>query len=88
VGAPAIGAVVTIKTSSGQTITAQVDGGSGHSGKNDFGLHFGLGQTAGPVTATVSWRGTDGHPHAETIKLAPGSHSLMLGSAINEVPTP
>ena len=88
VGTPAIGAMVTVRTSSGQTMIAQADGGSGHSGKNDFGLHFGLGHAAGPVTATVRWRGTDGHPHAATIKLAPGSHTLMLGSTIDEVPTP
>jgi enediyne biosynthesis protein E4 len=88
VGTPAIGAVVTVRTSSGQTMVAQVDGGSGHSGKNDFGLHFGLGQAAGPVTATVRWRGTDGYPHVATLKLAPGLHLLMLGSTIDEVPTP
>ena len=88
VGTPAIGAVAMVRTSSGQTMVAQVDGGSGHSGKNDFGLHFGLGQAAGPVIVTVRWRGTDGYPHVATIKLAPGSHQLMLGSTIDEVPTP
>ena len=85
VGTPAIGAVVTVATSSGQTMTAQVDGGSGGSGKNDFGLHFGLGNAAGPVTATVSWRGLDGRPHHAVIRLAPGFHPLMLGSTIDEV---
>jgi hypothetical protein len=86
-GTPAIGAVAMVRTGSGQTMVAQVDGGSGHSGKSDFGLHFGLGQAAGPVTVTVRWRGTDGYPHVATIKLAPGSHQLMLGSTIDEVPT-
>jgi enediyne biosynthesis protein E4 len=84
-GTPAIGAVVTVRTSSGQTMVAQVDGGSGGSGKNDFGLHFGLGTAAGPVTATVSWRGLDGRPHQAVIKLAPGFHQLMLDSTIREV---
>jgi hypothetical protein len=88
VGTPAIGAVAMVRTSNGQTMVAQVDGGSGHSGKNDFGLHFGLGQAAGSVIVTVRWRGTDGYPHVATIKLAPGSHQLMLGSTIDEVPTP
>jgi hypothetical protein len=86
VGTPAIGAEVTVRTSSGQSMVAQVDGGSGHSGKNDFGLHFGLGLAAGTVTATVRWRGTDGYPHVATINLAPGVHLLMLGSTIDEVP--
>jgi hypothetical protein len=85
VGTPAIGAVVTVRTSSGQTMTAQVDGGSGGSGKNDFGLHFGLGKAAGPVTATVAWRGRSGQPHHAVIRLAPGFHLLMLGSTIHEV---
>ncbi len=85
-GTPAIGAVVTVRTAAGQTMTAQVDGGSGHSGKNDFGLHFGLGKAAGPVTATVRWRGVDGHPHEAVIRLAPGFHMLLLGSTIHEVP--
>src|ERR1700760_1191700 len=86
-GTPAIGAVVTVRTASGRTMTAQVDGGSGHSGKNDFGLHFGLGRSDAPVTATVTWRGIGGGVHRTTTKLAPGQHSLLLGSTVHEVPT-
>jgi hypothetical protein len=86
VGTPAVNALVTIRTSSGRTMIAQVDDGSGHSGKNDFGLHFGLGKAAGPVSATVMWRDLNGHIHRETIKLAPGFHLLMLGSTLHEVP--
>jgi hypothetical protein len=86
VGTPAIGAVVTVRTASGTAMTAQVDGGSGHSGKNDFGLHFGLGRPAAAVTATVSWRDGTGRAHRETIRLAPGLHMLLLGSTIHEVP--
>jgi hypothetical protein len=86
VGTPAIGAVVTVRTASGAAMTAQVDGGSGHSGKNDFGLHFGLGRSGAAVTAAVSWRDRSGHAHRETIRLAPGLHMLLLGSTIHEVP--
>jgi hypothetical protein len=85
VGTPAIGATVTVRTSAGRTMIAQVDGGSGGSGKNDFGLHFGLGKASGPVTATVSWRDLGGHPHRTVLRLAPGFHVLMLGPTTYEV---
>ncbi|MCO5998078.1 CRTAC1 family protein [Actinoallomurus rhizosphaericola] len=85
-GTPAIGATVTVRTSSGKTMIAQVDGGSGHSGKNDFGLHFGLGESGAPVAATVTWRDTNGQVHRETTRFTPGSHTLLLDSTIHEVP--
>lgn len=85
-GTPAIGATVTVRTSSGKTMIAQVDGGSGHSGKNDFGLHFGLGDSGAPVAATVTWRDGNGQVHRETIRLASGSHMLVLDSTTHEVP--
>ncbi|MGH3241265.1 MAG: CRTAC1 family protein [Spirillospora sp.] len=85
-GTPAVGATVTVRTSTGKTMIDQVDGGGGHSGKNDFGLHYGLGESRAPVSATVAWRDGNGQAHRETVRLAPGSHTLLLGSTIQEVP--
>lgn len=62
----AIGATATIHLASGETLTAQVDGGNGHSGKNAPEIHFGLGKTdhsEDPVDVEISWRDPDGKPH-------------------------
>src|SRR5207248_910443 len=40
---PAIGATATVRLPNGKRLVAQVDGGSGHSGKRSPDLHFGLG---------------------------------------------
>ncbi len=40
---PAIGAAATVFLPDGRRMTAQVDGGNGHSGKRSQDLHFGLG---------------------------------------------
>jgi hypothetical protein len=60
---------------------AEVDGGSGHSGKRSPELHFGLGQIDEPVTVTLAWRDASGQPRRETVALAPGWHTLLLGSS-------
>ena len=41
---PAIGAVATVHLPDGRRLVAQVDGGTGHSGKRPPDLHFGLGR--------------------------------------------
>lgn len=87
VGAPAYGTTVRISTPSGQTRISQLDGGSGQGGKRSFGVHFGLGTYRGPVTVTLSWRDTAGQPHQQTTQLTPGSHTLMLTTTVQEVPT-
>lgn len=88
-GTPAIGATVVLTMADGTKQIGQVDGGSGHSGKDDFGLHFGLGAKAtGPVRAAVTWRDAAGAVHAQTLALTPGSHTLLLGEQAQEVHTP
>ena len=55
-GRPAIGAAVTVTASDGRTLTRQVDGGNGHTGKRSPDLHFGLGDQTRPVRVDIRWR--------------------------------
>ncbi len=50
----AIGAQVRINVS-GQTITRQVEGGTGEGNQNDLTLLFGLGSYSGPVSGDILW---------------------------------
>jgi len=85
-GAPAYGATVKITTPSGSQIS-ELDGGGGHGGYRSFDVHFGLGAYSGPVTAQVEWRDAHGGPHTQALRLAPGTHTLVLSSDIQEVPS-
>jgi len=61
---------------------AQVDGGSGHSGKRAPEVHFGLGRMspATPLRVDVRWRDGQGRPRATTLRLTPGRHTFVLGA--------
>ena len=78
-GRAAVGASVTVALPDGRALTRQVDGGNGHSGKRGPDLHFGLGETRGPVDVRVDWRDSDGHVRRQHFKLKPGWHALLLG---------
>lgn len=80
-GAPAIGATATVYLPDGERLIAQVDGGNGHSGVRSPDLHFGLGDLPPDSTLTVAlhWRDGAGHVHEETISIAPGWHTILLG---------
>jgi hypothetical protein len=56
-GRPAVGAQATVSLPD-RRLVAQVDGGSGHSGKRSPDLHFGLGSTAErtPIKVVTLWR--------------------------------
>ncbi|MGW1080832.1 CRTAC1 family protein [Kitasatospora sp. NPDC002522] len=85
-GIPAYGATVKVTTPNG-TQVSQLDGGGGHGGFRSFDVHFGLGSYMGPVDAMVCWRDASGM-HEKTLKLDPGTHTLMLnGDAAQEVTT-
>jgi hypothetical protein len=84
-GSPAYGATVTVTTADGHTQVSRMDGGSGHSGKRSFDVHFGLGAAAGPVTVHLEWRDIDGKEHQQTQQLTPGTHTLLLAGAVQEV---
>jgi hypothetical protein len=76
---PAINASVEVTTQSGKHLVAQVDGGSGHSGKRSPDLHFGLGSETGPVKVDIKWL-AGGQARHETLQLQPGWHTVILGS--------
>lgn len=79
---PAVGAQATVWLPDGHRMVAQVDGGSGHSGKRAPELHFGLGRLAPgtPLRVDLRWRDGEGRVQSQTLRLTPGRHTLLLGS--------
>ena len=81
-GRPAIGAAVTVRLPGGRRLVAQVDGGSGHSGRRSPDIHLGLGdldkKTKVPVE--LKWRNTHGRIQQTTLHLEPGWHTVQLGN--------
>lgn len=82
-GRPAIGAFATVHRPDGRRLVAQVDGGSGHSGKRAPGLHFGLGKVPAGTSLKVDVRYRDGQGRVrqQTLSLTPGRHRVVLGTA-------
>jgi hypothetical protein len=78
---PAVGAAATVRLADGARQTAQVDGGSGHSGKRAPLLHFGLGAAdpRQPVQVDLRWRDERGRERSATYRLTPGRHTVRLG---------
>jgi hypothetical protein len=87
---PAVGAQATVWLPGGRRLVGQVDGGSGHSGKRAPELHFGLGRTGAgtPLRVDFRWRDGAGRVRAETIRLAPGRHTILLGGPTAAAPPP
>jgi hypothetical protein len=87
---PAVGAQATVWLPGGRRLTGQVDGGSGHSGKRAPELHFGLGRIGAgtPLRVDFRWRDSAGRVRAETIRLAPGRHTILLGGPTAAAPPP
>jgi enediyne biosynthesis protein E4 len=84
-GSPVVGAQVTVRTSDGRILRGHVDGGSGHGGKRSHEVHIGLGPgSSGPVQVHLRWRDRSGQVHDQDLRLAPGWHSLQLGSQATE----
>ncbi|TML21730.1 MAG: RNA-binding protein, partial [Actinobacteria bacterium] len=83
------GAVVKVTTADGRTRVAQLDGGSGHSGKRSFDVFFGLGPAGEkPITAQLSWRDLHGAVHTQQLDLSHGWHNFMLDTTAQEVTAP
>jgi hypothetical protein len=80
-GRPAIGAAAAVHLPQARVLVAQVDGGSGHSGKRSPDLHFGLGQVPAnqKLTVDLRWRDPGGKVHEQSLQLAPGWHTVVLG---------
>jgi enediyne biosynthesis protein E4 len=87
---PAVGAQATVWLPDGRRLAGQVDGGSGHSGKRAPELHFGLGKIGAgtPLRVDFRWRDGAGRVRAETIRLAPGRHTILLGGPTAAAPPP
>jgi hypothetical protein len=75
-----IGASVDVVASPATHLTAEVDGGSGHSGKRARGLVFGLGQDAQLLEITVRWRDGLG-VHEYRTNASAGWHTIRIGVA-------
>jgi hypothetical protein len=78
---PAIGATATVRLPNGKVLVAQVDGGSGHSGKRSPDLHFGLGDLPpdAKVTVEIHYRDSKTFGRSETLQLTTGWHTVYLG---------
>jgi hypothetical protein len=85
---PAVGTQATVWLPGGGRMTAQVDGGSGHSGKRAPELHFGLGRAAPgtPLRVDLRWRDGAGRVRSETLRLSPGRHTILLGAPAAALP--
>ncbi len=82
-GRPAICAQALVTLPDGKKFVAQVDGGSGHSGRRSQDIQIGLGQLDPAVNLDVQikWRDLAGQFQQTTLKLAPGWHTVVLGNA-------
>jgi enediyne biosynthesis protein E4 len=83
-GRPAFGACGRVVLPDGRRFVAQVDGGSGHSGRRSQDIHFGLGQVAAgtPVDVELKWRSAAGKIQQTTLRLLPGWHTILLGQPV------
>jgi hypothetical protein len=80
-GTPAIGAFVEADVPDGRRQIRQVDGGNGHSGQRSPEVRFGLGQSkASEIPLKITWRDLHGTLHHDQMALAPGYHTVVLGS--------
>jgi hypothetical protein len=79
-GSPAIGAVARVKLADDRELIAQVDGGTGHSGRRAPEIHFGLGAVdrTKPLPVEITWRDREGKIHLRRERLVPGWHALQL----------
>jgi len=80
-GWAAIGATATVYLPDGRRLVAQVDGGNGHTGRRSPDLHFGLGSLPAGTQLRVDlrWRDPGGQLHQQSVSLAPGWHTVLLG---------
>jgi hypothetical protein len=88
-GSPVIGATAVVTLPDGRRMTAQSDGGSGHSGKRSPDIHFGLGKLAADQTLAVEvqWRDAAG-VHSVRRSFQPGWHTVTIGDARAGKPAP
>jgi enediyne biosynthesis protein E4 len=82
-GRPAIGACARVVLPGGRKLVAQVDGGSGHSGRRSPDILLGLGPLAAgqKLDVELKWRDIGGQAQATTLSLGPGWHTVLLGKS-------
>jgi hypothetical protein len=75
----------TVELPDGRAMTAQADGGSGHSGKRSHDIHFGLGATPPDreLPVELKWRDRSG-VHSRRMKLKPGWHDARAIQPVME----
>lgn len=80
-GRPAVGAIARVTLPNGKSISSQVDGGNGHSGKRSPDLHFGLGGTSpeAGLKVQIKWRDPSGSVHDQNIQVHSGWNTVVLG---------
>jgi len=80
-GRPAFGATATVRLPDGHKLVAQIDGGSGHSGRRSPDIHLGLGTVAKGqrLPVELKWRDISGKLRVTTLLLEPGWHTVELG---------
>jgi hypothetical protein len=84
-GSAVVDAQVRVTLPGGRVLIGRVDGGSGHSGKRSFDVHFGLGRVDGPVRVDIAWRDRTGAVRRDELQTGPGWHDVTLGSEAREV---
>jgi hypothetical protein len=82
-GSPAIGAIAKASLAEGRTVVAQVDGGTGHSGRRSPEIHFGLGawDKSKVVPVEIKWRDRTGKVRERSVRLPPGWYTIQLEAA-------
>jgi hypothetical protein len=80
-GRPAICAQALVTLPDGRKFVAQVDGGTGHSGRRSPDIHIGLGKLDPTIKLNVqlTWRDTAGQFQQTKMQLVPGWHTVLLG---------
>lgn len=78
----AIGALLKVTLPDGTKLASIVDGGTGWGGKRSPVVHVGLGAlpAEAKIEVEVSWRDTRGDSHRRTTTMAPGWHTVWLGT--------
>ena len=75
----AVGASVEVYLPNNEILLAEVDGGSGHSGKRSHEIHFGIGETKiTKFPALIKWRDLNGEIQERNIEVTPGWQTIWL----------
>ena len=64
----------------GRKLMAQVDGGTGHSGRRSPEIHFGLGacEKSKQLAVEIEWRNRAGQVQRQALQLLPSWHNIQL----------